>query len=98
MKLFTRYSRINVLATIIIFLIASVAFYFTLHLVLINQIDEDLKIEEREINSYIAEHEQLPESISVKDQLIHYSLSAGNTKRNFATTYLSDNENSEKEK
>jgi signal transduction histidine kinase len=98
MKLFSRYSRINVLATIIIFLIASVAFYFTLHLVLINQIDEDLKIEEREINSYIAEHDQLPESISVKDQLIHYATSDGSTKRHFATTYLIDSDNNEKEK
>lgn len=31
MKLFAKYSRINVVATVIIFLIACIAFYFTLH-------------------------------------------------------------------
>ncbi len=63
MKLFTKYSRINVVATIVIFLIASIAFYFTLRIVFINQIDEDLKIEERRLKTFVNEHGQLPESI-----------------------------------
>jgi signal transduction histidine kinase len=74
MKLFTKYNRINVLATIMIFLIASAAFFFTLRYVLIRQIDEDLVIEEKEISSFVSTHDRLPESISVKDQVISYEL------------------------
>src|SRR5206468_10514910 len=91
MKLFTKYSRINVLATISIFLIASATYYFTLHYVLINQIDEDLKIEEREIVTYTREHNRLPESISVKDQMINYqAVNTPFSRRYFTTTKLKD--------
>ena len=62
MKLFTKYSRINVLATIAIFLFSSAAYYYVLHYILINQIDEDLKIEENEIRGYVNEHHLLPEN------------------------------------
>jgi signal transduction histidine kinase len=72
MKLFTRYFRINLLATLLIFLLASVAFYFLLWYVMIAQVDEDLKIEQREIETYVAKYQKPPESITVKDQRIFY--------------------------
>lgn len=97
MKLFTKYSRINVVATIVIFLIASTAFYFTLRFVFINQIDEDLKIEEKEIETFVNEHGQLPESISVNDQLISYQPVSAAAKRHFATTIIKDAKNGENE-
>jgi signal transduction histidine kinase len=98
MKLFTRYSRINVLATIIIFLTASAAFYFTLRYVLMQQIDDDLKIEEREIKVYVQKHGRLPESISVKDQVIHY-LPLGHPvqERYFTTSFLRDGQEHDEE-
>lgn len=98
MKLFTKYSRINVLATVVIFLIACTAFYFTLHFVLVNQIDQDLKIEEREIESYVQEHHQLPETIPVKDQMIFYKPVSENISRHFATSFVNENGDQEKEK
>src|SRR6478672_1504092 len=88
MKLFTKYSRINVMATVIIFLIATIAFYFTLKIVLVNQIDEDLKIEEREIEAYVKEHNQLPERISVNDQFIRYEITSTLVKRSFKTKQM----------
>jgi signal transduction histidine kinase len=72
MKLFTRYFRTNLVATLIIFLLASTAFYFLLWFVMIRQVDEDLKIEQREIETYISKYNKLPEPISVKDQRISY--------------------------
>jgi len=72
MKLFTKYSRINVLTTIAIFLFASATYYYVLHYLLINQIDEDLKIEENEIRGYVKEHHTLPENVSVQNQFINY--------------------------
>jgi signal transduction histidine kinase len=70
---------------IIIFIVASAAFYFTLNYIIVHQIDHDLEIEEGEINTYIAKHGKLPEMISVKDQLIEFSASSGPVKRHFAT-------------
>jgi signal transduction histidine kinase len=86
MKLFTRYFRANLIATLIIFLLASTAFYFLLWFVMIRQVDEDLKIEQREIETYILKYNKLPEPISVKDQRISYEPSpAATTYRAFIT-------------
>lgn len=98
MKLFTKYSRINVVATIVVFLVASTAFYFTLRIVFLHQIDQDLKIEEKEIATYVKEHNRLPESISVNDQLIHSEPSITYTQRHFSTKWLIEPGDHEKEK
>ncbi|MFL5739354.1 MAG: sensor histidine kinase [Flavisolibacter sp.] len=98
MKLFTRYSRITLVSTIIIFLISSEAYYFTLRYVLVHQIDEDLRIEEREINSFVKEHNHIPESISVKDQLIQYSPEAAPSgRRHFSTIWIQEHEKEKEE-
>src|SRR5690242_1099453 len=96
MKLFTRYQRINLLTTITIFLIASVSFYFVLHFILIDQIDDDLKIEQNEIETYAKEHSRLPETVTLKDQVIEYTVASGPIKRYFKTAQLNkDSGNSE---
>jgi signal transduction histidine kinase len=52
-------------------------------------VDNDLKIEEREIETYVNEHGVLPEPIPVKDQKISYALYDGNfKKRRFTTEHL----------
>jgi len=75
MNLFTRYFRINLLATVIVFMLASLAFYFLLRYVSIGQVDDDLKIEKREIESYVAKYHRPPEPIVVHDQNISYGIS-----------------------
>lgn len=70
MKLFTKYNRINITATICIFLAGSVAFYFVLDYVLIRQLDASLRSEKQEISEYITEHQQLPEIQNTKEQWI----------------------------
>ena len=86
MNLFTRYFRINLLATVIIFILASLAFYFLLWYVSIAQMDEDLKIEQREIETYVQKYNHPPEPISVKDQNISFALSdIRNKYRKFST-------------
>ncbi len=74
MKLFTRYSRINLLSTVVIFLLASVAFSFLLRYVIINGIDEDLRIEKNEVLSYINNYHSLPPVVEVHDQHTRYQL------------------------
>lgn len=98
MKLFAKYSRINVVATVIIFLIACIAFYFTLHYVLMSQIDQDLKIEQREIETFVREHNRLPENISVKDQLIRYQPMQENITSRFTTHFIKESGDDDGEK
>ncbi len=74
MKLFTIYSRINLLFTLLIFLLASIAFSFLLRYVIINQIDEDLRIEKNEVLTYISQYHSLPAIVEVHDQHTHYQL------------------------
>jgi signal transduction histidine kinase len=73
MKLFTKYNRINITATICIFLAGSVAFYFVLDYVLIRQLDASLRSEKQEISEYIQAHQQLPEIQNTKEQWIEVS-------------------------
>ena len=70
MKLFTRYNRINIAATILIFVIGSVAFYFVLQYVLIQQLDETLRSEQQEVIEYVTAHNQLPEIQNTRHQWI----------------------------
>lgn len=72
MKLFSKYNRINIISTVIIFLLGCVAFSFLLRYVIINQIDEDLKIEQNEIITYTEQNHQLPGIVEVRDQYTTY--------------------------
>ncbi len=74
MKLFTKYNRINVASTVIIFLLASIAFSFLLRYVIISGIDEDLRIEKNEVLSYISKYNALPPVVEVHDQYTTYQL------------------------
>ncbi|MEX6687403.1 HAMP domain-containing sensor histidine kinase [Danxiaibacter flavus] len=68
MKLFTKYNRINLGITIGIFMLSSFAFSVLLYYVLLNEVDNSLKIEQREIEAYIAEHGKLPEPMQLTNQ------------------------------
>ena len=97
MKLFAKYNRVNLLATIIIFLLASATFYIAIKYILVGQVDDDLTIEEREIKTYIKEHNTLPEPIPVKDQKITYSQTNDLLKkRKFTTVHAFDPQDEEK--
>jgi signal transduction histidine kinase len=72
MKLLERYNRVNLLSTITVFILAGIAFYFALHFTLIRQMDEDLRIEQREIINYVKQNDSIPHPVNVKDQQITY--------------------------
>ncbi|MEP7277439.1 MAG: HAMP domain-containing sensor histidine kinase [Bacteroidota bacterium] len=96
MKLFSKYNRVNLLATIIVFVLSGISYYFLLYFILINQVDEDLKIEQHEIENYTAKHNSLPEVIAVKDQHISYrAVESSVGKKVFSNAY--SNEKNEKE-
>jgi len=68
MKLITKYNRINIIATIIVLLMASICYYFIVRYVLIRQLDNTLRVEEAEIINYIKTNNKLPEATNYRDQ------------------------------
>ncbi len=94
MKLFTKYNRINIAATIIVLMIGGLFYYFILHFILIKQLDKDLKVEEQEIMDYIKENNSLPEATNNKDQKITFQPTDSAVKRNFRSVdFLNVKEN-----
>ena len=74
MKLFSRYNRINITASIIVFVVGSVVFYFVLRAVLLKQLDDTLHTEQTEIISYVQLYHQLPEQVHAYNQQITYEV------------------------
>ena len=72
MKLFTKYSRVNIIASILALLLGSIGYYFTVRYVLIHQLDEALKIEEAEILDFTLNRGQLPELIAQRHDSDQY--------------------------
>jgi two-component system sensor histidine kinase QseC len=72
-KLFTKYNRVNIAASIIVFLVGCVAFYLVLHYILLKQLDVSLRSERNEIRQYVKEHDQLPEIENTREQQIAYA-------------------------
>ncbi len=72
MKLFTKYNRINVVASILIFFVGCLAFYVVLNYVLIRQLDKTLRSEQSEILQYTKEHNTLPEIVNTNEQEIKF--------------------------
>ncbi|NCI51998.1 HAMP domain-containing histidine kinase [Sediminibacterium roseum] len=70
MKLFTKYNRVNITATILTFVVGSVAFYFVLDYVLTRQLDRGLRVEQQEVIDFVKEHNQLPELLASRHQWI----------------------------
>ncbi len=70
MKLFTKYNRINITISVIIFIAGTFAFYFALRYVLIRQLDQTLRTERAEIRQFVNEHNELPEIVNTNDQQI----------------------------
>jgi len=71
MKLFSKYSQVNITASILVFAGGCMAFYFLLNYILIKQVDETLENEQQEIVQYIAKWNAFPEIINTEDQQIY---------------------------
>ena len=85
MKLLAKYNRVNILATTIVFMIGGVCYYLILHLVLIKQLDKDLRVEEQEIIDYVKVHNSLPDSADYKDQQVAFEQVGEAAKRKFGS-------------
>ena len=96
MKLLTKYYRANITATIIVVLLSSVCYYFLIHYVLIEQLDNALKVEEQEVIDYVKENHSLPNPSSYKDQQVGFKPATGQHEiRRFSTVDIYNNEENE---
>ena len=72
MKLFVKYSRVSIVASVLALLVGSIVYYFSVRYVLIGELDDSLKVEEDEIHEYVRIQGRLPEPTSYRDQMITY--------------------------
>jgi signal transduction histidine kinase len=90
MKLLAKYNRVNITATILVLLLAGVSYYFILRIVLIHQLDKDLRIEEQEIRDHVINNGALPSASRYKDQQISFEETTGELKRKIKTISVYD--------
>lgn len=88
MRLLSKYNQANVLATIVVLILSAVIYYFFIDAALIHQLDKSLKVEEKEINDFIKENNQLPEPTVNKDEQELYFLTEIPVKRSFRSVEL----------
>src|ERR1700753_43493 len=72
MRLFTKYNRVSIMASILALLLGSVGYYFAVRYVLLSELDDDLTIEEAEINDFVRTRNQLPEAANYGEQPIFF--------------------------
>jgi signal transduction histidine kinase len=87
-KLFSRYSRVNLLATILVLIVGSLCYYVIIRYVLIRQLDDTLRVEEAEILDYARQKGRLPEPANYKDQLIRFEPAGPGLSRHFQSRQL----------
>lgn len=97
MRLFAKYSRVNIVASVLALLIGGVVYYFSIRYVLITQLDDTLKVEEQEIMDHLAAEGQLPEPANYRDQMISYFPATTEVSRKFYQTRKSVPQHDHKE-
>ncbi|MEP7373667.1 MAG: HAMP domain-containing sensor histidine kinase [Chitinophagaceae bacterium] len=72
MKLQAQYNRISFASSMIVLLTGAIGYYYLLHYVLTQQLDDTLKVEQVEIQDYINGKHSLPSATTYKDQKIEF--------------------------
>jgi signal transduction histidine kinase len=72
MKLFSRYHRVNLLIMVVFFLLSSLAYYFLMNFLILQELDLDLTKIEKRIRAYVEEHHAFPAEQSLDDLRISH--------------------------
>jgi signal transduction histidine kinase len=72
MKLFTKYTRINLVVMVIVFLLSAASTYLLTNYVLIREMDGDLSGIHRRIVDYYAQYHQLPAGHALDEEQVTY--------------------------
>jgi len=74
MKLFTRYNRIILLIMVLVFLLSSIFFYFSLNYILIGEVDGELSYRKAKMERYVRQTGNLPRPDGLGDIQVTYTL------------------------
>ena len=96
MKLLSKYNRIYLTASLIVFLITGIGYYFVVRYVLIDQLDDSLKVELNEIKDYVHLNNALPRQVNTNSQVIYFK-PTGNITGKPRYSNVSEYDNEEKE-
>jgi len=97
MKLKAHFDRISIASTIIVLLIAGAGYYFLLQYVLVEQLDETLRVEQAEIQDFVKTNHSLPPATTYKDQRIEFKKSDKFFPQHFRTLTLYEPNDKENE-
>lgn len=86
MRLFTKYSRVSIMASVMALLLGSVGYFFAVRFVLVHELDDAIRIEEEEILDNVAHHGRLPKPANYRDQQIAYVPAQQPVQRRFINT------------
>ncbi len=86
MKLSTRYTRVNLVVSLIILLISAITYYIVISYILLGVLDDNLKVEEQEITQFTERYHYLPPAGNFKDQIVQYRLVNKPVNRRFNDT------------
>lgn len=86
MRLFTKYSRVSIMASVLALLLGSVGYFFAVRFVLVHELDDAIRIEEEEILDNVARHGRLPKPANYRDQQIAYVPTRQPEQRRFINT------------
>jgi signal transduction histidine kinase len=95
MRLLAKYNRVNIAATSIVFVVGGLCYYFILQFVLLGQLDDDLKIEEQEIVTYVHVNNKLPDAANYPDQKTVFEQTALPVERKIQSKNIRDEEEGE---
>lgn len=89
MKLAQKYNRANAITSLLILVLSGAVYYFAIHYILTDKLDNDLKIEEEEIQAYAAKYGKPPLPSDYKDQQVSFTLLQQDTpaERHYSNTW-----------
>src|SRR4051812_35746693 len=87
MKLLDKYNRISLITTVLVIIVTGIVYYFTISLILTDQVDKDLVVEEHEIFNYVKLNQSLPQVFKSDDLKISFQpIGQGTVQRQFINT------------
>lgn len=97
MKLQAQYNKISLVSSIIVLLIAGAGYYFFLRYILLDQLDETLRVEQVEIHDFVHNNHALPPATTYQDQRIEFKKADKTFLQHFKTLTLYNPEEKEVE-
>lgn len=93
MKLLDKYNRISLITTVLVIIVTGFVYYFTIKLILTEEIDEDLASEENEIFEHVKLSHGLPQIFESEYLKIRFDLAGNNpVKRQFTNIQYWDSQ------